>query len=259
MDIPPHLFLEKEFRLRREKNAAYSLRAFSKHLRISSGRVSQLLSRKRKFTPAVGKKIAGELGLDPKAAASFLKSIEASRRPLEAVHKETESSSQFKILEMDVFESVADPLHFSILSLLELDDFVANPKTVGKKLRVTIPESRAALERLERLGLLSFRDEIYSLRSKEDRATLTDVSSSAIRKFHGKILEESKSSLHIIPVELRDITSITMAIDKKKIPEAKERIKKFRREMSKFLESGEKNEVYRINIQLVPVTGGEKE
>jgi hypothetical protein len=47
---------------------------------------------------------------------------------------------------------------------------------------------------------------------------------------------------------------MTMAIDPKKLPQAKERIRDFRRGLSEFLESGNRSEVYRINIQLMPVT-----
>ena len=48
---------------------------------------------------------------------------------------------------------------------------------------------------------------------------------------------------------------MTMAINKEKLPEAKERIKKFRRELSQFLNEGEtNNEVYNLSISLYPVT-----
>ena len=55
-------------------------------------------------------------------------------------------------------------------------------------------------------------------------------------------------------MELRDFTSMTMAIDPEKLTEAKKKIREFRRGLSEFLEAGKKEEVYRLNIQLVPVT-----
>jgi hypothetical protein len=39
-----------------------------------------------------------------------------------------------------------------------------------------------------------------------------------------------------------------------KVLQAKKLIKEFRRNLSRFLERGDQNEVYRLNIQLFPVT-----
>jgi len=46
-----------------------------------------------------------------------------------------------------------------------------------------------------------------------------------------------------------------MAIDSSKLPAAKEMIRTFRRKLCEFLESGKKDEIYNLNIQLVPTTG----
>jgi uncharacterized membrane protein (DUF106 family) len=47
---------------------------------------------------------------------------------------------------------------------------------------------------------------------------------------------------------------MTMSIDVKKLPEARKIIKKFRREMSQFLESGNQTRVYQLGIQLFPIS-----
>ena len=51
-----------------------------------------------------------------------------------------------------------------------------------------------------------------------------------------------------------DITGITMAIDSKKLKEAKKRITNFRRSLAEFLESGTRDSVYRLNLQLFPLS-----
>jgi hypothetical protein len=50
-----------------------------------------------------------------------------------------------------------------------------------------------------------------------------------------------------------------MAVDPALLPEAKDMIKKFRRRLSRFLESGKKKEVYTIAIQLFPVSRQQNE
>ena len=156
---------------------------------------------------------------------------------------------------MDQFEAIADPVHFSILSLLETKGFSGLPKDIAAQLNLDIVEARAAAERLVRLGLLRF-DARGRLRLAKSPGLTTshDVRSAALRRAHRKVLEESIAALEDVPVELRDITSITMAIDPAKLPEAKERLRELRRSLSDFLETGNRTEVYRLNVQLVPVT-----
>ena len=56
-------------------------------------------------------------------------------------------------------------------------------------------------------------------------------------------------------MERRDQTSMTMAIDTKLLPQAKEKIKKFRRDMDRLLQSSDtKDEVYHLSVSLYPVT-----
>ena len=50
------------------------------------------------------------------------------------------------------------------------------------------------------------------------------------------------------------MTSMTMAIDVDRLPEAREVITKFRRELCALLENGEQTRVYNLGIQLYPVS-----
>ncbi len=53
---------------------------------------------------------------------------------------------------------------------------------------------------------------------------------------------------------------MTMAIDARDLPEAKERIQKFRRDLCHFFErSGHPKEVYHLTVSLYPVTIKEEE
>jgi uncharacterized protein (TIGR02147 family) len=247
----PRLWLESEYLARKRKNSGYSLRAFARFLDIPSGRLSQLLSEKRRLTPKLGEKIASRLNFDPKQKEELLRSIRSA-----GAKKPTDSSGSvpYRALDMDQFQVIADPLHFSILSLLETDKFSGELRDIARRLGISAPEARSALGRLERIGLVRKGSGKYRLTAQEARTTSHDISSAALREAHKRVLGETTSLIDEVSVELRDITSMTMAIDPKKLPEAKERIRAFRRSLSEFLESGRRTEVYRINIQLVPVT-----
>ena len=56
------------------------------------------------------------------------------------------------------------------------------------------------------------------------------------------------------PQERKDITSITIATNSKRLKEAKEKIRNFRRELCAFLEEGEGDSVFHLALQLYPVT-----
>jgi uncharacterized protein (TIGR02147 family) len=103
------------------------------------------------------------------------------------------------------------------------------------------------------LGLLKkFKGRWIS--TKINLETSHDVASAALRKSHKQTLEQAIEALDNVELSQRDITSITMAIDVKKIPLAKEMIRKFRRELAAALETDKRTEVYNLNVQLVPVS-----
>ena len=241
----PRALLESEFMARRQRNSGYSLRAFAKFLDLPSGRLSQLLSEKRRFTPKLTQKIAARLNLDPEKTDKLLHAVAPQK---------SAPGATYQPIAMDEFLVISDPVHFSLLSLLELDKFTGTPKAAADRLGISVVEARGALKRLKRVGLVEESAGIFVLSRQEARATSSDVNFAALRECHKRLLAESAELIDAVPIQLRDISSITMAIDAKKIPEAKKRIRDFRRSMSEFLESGRKEEVYRINIQLVPVT-----
>ena len=61
-------------------------------------------------------------------------------------------------------------------------------------------------------------------------------------------------SIDNVEMELRDITSMTMTFQMSKMNEAKSLIRDFRRSFTELMEEGKKEEVYNLNIQLVPIT-----
>ncbi len=239
--------LQQEFCQRRAKNPRYSLRAFAKSMGIPSGRVSEILSGKRSLTPEMANKISERLGLGIEVRTRLFASIALERQLPIPTQTPTHE------LNADEFNLIADWYHFAILSLMETKGFQSDIAWMAKRLGISSIETRSAMDRLKRLGCVEEKNGKYALR-KGGTTTTHEVPSSALRKSHKQSLEQSIQALEEIPVELRDITSMTMAIDVVKIPAAKAAIKEFRRKISALLESGKQTEVYNINIQLVPVT-----
>lgn len=56
---------------------------------------------------------------------------------------------------------------------------------------------------------------------------------------------------------MSDFVSFLAAIDVRKLPEAKRRGRTFLRKLSRFLEGGDKTEVFWFALQAFPITSGE--
>jgi uncharacterized protein (TIGR02147 family) len=235
--------IKSEFLRRKRDNKNYSLRAFAEYLEVPPGRLSEILSGKRPISKKVRIKISERLGL--KGIEDLL---EAPLRSLAFSER-----ADYHFLTDDVFSVLADWYHFAILSLMDTKDFQADPKWISKRLNISVLEATEALSRLKKVGAIVVNGKKINKTNKNIR-TATDIESQALRLSHRQSIEQALLALNEVPLEFRDITGITMAIDLKKLPLAKKIINNFRLKMSDVLETGNQTEVYNLNIQLVPVS-----
>ena len=83
---------------------------------------------------------------------------------------------------------------------------------------------------------------------------IDDVGHSCVRKIHSQDLELSRKSLESDSASIRDFASLTIAIDPKRLLEARRVIRDFRDRFSSSFEVGERSEVYKLSIQLFPLS-----
>ena len=88
-------------------------------------------------------------------------------------------------------------------------------------------------------------------------ATTSGIPNQYLRLSHKDSLTNIVNNLDQVPVEKRDLSFITLAIDTKKLPKAKEMVRTFRRRLANYLSQGKRTQVYTINIQLFPLTKDE--
>lgn len=245
------------FAAKQRRNPHYSLRAFAAHLGLPPGRTSEILARKRALTPALATKLAERLALPPEQAKAFLQAARASKSAAHGPSRpDPEGDSNppaYSRLSQDAFTAIAQWEHFALLSLLETDDARDDLAWIASRLGVPGSVARAALERLARLGLVERQGN--TLRPTNANLSVGDADPcAALRASHRESLEQALEALESVPMEARDVSSVTMAIDVGKLPEARALIKDFRRRLAALLESGPRTEVYNLNIQLLPVT-----
>lgn len=250
--------LIREFGLAQARNPSFSQRAFAKRLGLSSGATSNLLNGKRKISKKMANQLADRLSLDPLEKEKILESFpeKAASQEKESSQKRIKSvkrSKKERKLSLDQFEIVANPLHFTLLSLLELKGLNPTTENLAKRLGKPLKEVKAAIDRLERLELIK-RVGKKLIVTGEELASPDEVVSSAIKKHHVLSMEEAKESLLRDPLNKRDFTSQTIAISPGKLEEAKALIRTFGEQLAELLDEGEKEEVYKINVQFFPLT-----
>ena len=242
------LWLENLLAEKIKKNPQFSLRAFARLVDVSPAVLSRILSGKRKLTFNLAVRIADALVLGPierDTLYSFFTGANSER---------SEEDRHEKELSIDCFNAMKEWYHYGITQLLFIETFQEDPKWIARMLAITELEAKLAVDRLIRLEILDRNEEGRLYRTSTHLSTSTDIASAGIRHFQKQILEKSIESLERDDISERDITSITIAINEDRIPEAKKEIMKFRKRMAEFLADGEKTRVYNLGIHLIPLS-----
>jgi len=242
------LWLENLLAEKIKKNPQFSLRAFARMVEVSPAVLSRILSGKRRLTFNLAVRIADALVLGPIERETLYSFYTGG------ASEESHEDRHEKELTIDCFNAMKEWYHYGITQLLYIDSFNEDPKWIAKMLSISELEAKLAIDRLLRLEILD-RDENGKLyRTAAHLSTSTDVASAGIRHFQKQILEKSIMSLESDDISERDITSITIAINEDRIPEAKKEIMKFRKKMAEFLADGEKTRVYNLGVHLIPLS-----
>ena len=259
----PADFLRAVFLERRERNLLYSTRAFARDLGISQALLSMVLGGKRPLTAKQAAKIGALLGLSPGKAQELLESALRSlpNRSKSSHHLTQHGKARplFKDYAVERFKAISQWHHVAILDLSTTYDFRNDLRWIARRLGISTIEARDALTRLLDLGFLIPSGDSVK-KSDEQIYFSTKKSELAIRAFHKSMLSKAQLKLDETTPEAfaqREISAITMAARRDRIPEAKKRIQKFQKNLAAFLTEGECDEVFQLNVQLFPLTKSE--
>jgi len=247
------LFLQDELIRRTKKNPRYSLRSFAKSIGCDVSSLAKILSGKRAIGRITIMRLSSRLGLSAQATEIFLsKHRETKKEPPIGI------TADYATLAADTFHVVSDWYYYAILELIQTDDFRAESKWISRVLGITSSEANIAIERLLRLGMIEV-DSKTGHWKEAGSGRLTTLgnrfTNHAFQNLQRQVLEKAILALDEVPIELRDQSSMTMAIDIDKLEAAREKIKTFRRELAAFLSRGQKQqEVYNLSISMYPVT-----
>lgn len=233
--------LKEHFNKAKEVNPSISLRAFAKKIEVSPSTLSEILNNKRAISLKIQKKLIKKLGL-------------AVPEKYHIIQGEINLKKNQKITLKD-FSQISDWYYFAILSLAEIPGFQLETSWVSQRLGITDAEAQNALDQLIKLQLLvPDRDNGSYKAVPFNFYTPTDQSNEDLKEHTRQSLQLAQESLEVDPVEKRDFSTVTLAIPQSKIPMAKKMITDFRKKLSRAVEEGEKEEVYKLAIQFFPLS-----
>ena len=213
-----------------------------------------MFSGKRPISDKMRERLGFKLGLSPKELQKFEAQPHGNRR---SILQKQAQARDFQQISIDAFQVISEPHHYALLELMKTRSFQWDHKWIARRLGLSPVDVRAAIERLENVGLLE-RDTDGALKDSTDGFS-TDIreglSVEAQRRFQQASLRQADKCIDEIPPNLRDNTSITFAVNLKDIPKAKEMIKAFRRKVCRELEANPQlDEVYQLTIAFTPIS-----
>lgn len=252
--------LKDAFLTRKEKNQAYSLRAFAKHLGLSPAFVSLVFQEKRHLSPKLAARVAKKLNWNTREQKYFLSLIEfenpktalSQENAIEQIRKYEGSELRVESLNAEVFAAISIWYHNAILSLLNTQGAKHTVQNIARRLKLEKLETEAALHRLKKLGLVCVDGDVWS--STHHHLQIQSIPSSAIRSYHKQGLKLAADAIEQQPYEERDFSTMTLTMDCSRLELAKKRIREFQTEMAELLCHSDATEVYQLSMQLFRLT-----
>jgi len=275
--VPVNIFAFRDYRealraLYAHKKAheyGFSHRAFSRRAGLKSTNFLKLvMDGERNLSPAAALRFATALGLHGNEVDYFCELVQynqahGSRERSLAHDRMLRLQPQRAVRELGAQQS-AYHAHWYVPAIRELAaraDFRADPGWIARLLEpsITVAQATKALEVLTSLGLLS-ADEHGVLRPVDEHVTtgLTPLGHH-IADYHRAMIERAGEAIDLFTGDEREIASLTLCIDEAILPELKQRMQTFRRELMQFAErTGQRKRVVQINFQLFPLSKKEK-
>jgi len=147
--------------------------------------------------------------------------------------------------------------HSAIWALLGYYRFSGDYAALAKKLspQITPKQAKNSIQLLEKLGFIRKNgDNVFTI-TTEKISTGKKWQSAAIHSFQTETIQLAKEALDRHKKELRDISTVTVAVSHNDLDEIKERAREFRQSILQLqTRATEMDVVYQVNIQAVPLT-----
>lgn len=237
--------------LKQRNNPHYSLRAYARDIGIHPATLSQIINGKRALPVKDAEKVIQKLNLTPKEKSLFLNSLTKNKN-FDQIKIDEEDDRL--VLDESYYKIIAEWEHYAVLELFNIVDFQRTKEDVARRLDLTMNRTDVVIHNLVVCKLIEIDSEGKLCKIPSDVRTTEDIVNQALRDSHKEAMQMGISKIDEYGVNERDFSSSTLAIDMRKLPEAKQLIREFRKKMAALLADGEHTEVYQLAIQFYPLS-----
>ena len=234
--------IRSEFQNRVRTDPKYSLRTYATSLGLEPSALSKIFRQKRKLS----KRIAAR-------SLSYLLGNETARET-------PKNSSDFQKINANLVTMLSQWFYFAILELIHVKSFKPDLEWISTTLKIDKKEVEIAVNRLIDLGFITVNEDGSWTDTFLNLTNITGpVFSKAQTNYQRQLRELSIIALSDTDSSQRDHSSMTMAIDPKRLPEAKEALKKFRQEFcANIQKDSHPEEVYQLTLSFFPISDTNK-
>jgi len=152
--------------------------------------------------------------------------------------------------------------HPVVRSLVSKIDFQNDYSLLAKMLlpAITQAEARKSVNLLKRLGFIKQRENWKWIQISSALSTGDEVSSLNVVNYHKQVSKLAEDAFDRCSKDLRDISALTLGINKSDFKKIKARIQEFRKEIMDIAKNSENDDrVYQLNFQFFPVSKSREE
>lgn len=260
-DITYRHYIEREFRARCRRNPSYSLRAYARDLDVHPAKLSEVIRKTCGLSAQSAAQLAPKLKLTEQESEHFVILVEAEHSRSSARKKQAlEILKKFQMIngineiELEKFKVISDWHHNALLELMMLEHFVSSTEWMAEQLNLNLETTQQALVRLEKFGLIQNQNGQWCV-TDANLTTTNGIPSREIREHHFQIIQKASESIEDQPVNERDLSSMTMAINEADLPFVQNKLQEFRRSLAIELQKNtKKNRVYCLATQFFPLS-----
>jgi hypothetical protein len=232
-------YIKLEMRRRKSINHSYSLRSFARDLKVNAGALSQILNNKRKISKKKSKHFIEKLSIDKKVVF--------------------QDGAKFEHVEIEDLDAISHWYYDAILELTKFREFSTNARWLSGMIGISKEEAQNAIKYLKHKKILKLDSKGKWVDGTTGFTThINEGTSDAKKYYQNTILKKATESLYRDPISVRDHTSMMLSIKKERINEAKELLRKFRRDFCVRLDEAKDADcLYQLGLYFFPITKGD--
>lgn len=206
--------IKAELERRRARNSRYSLRAFARDLEFNSAHLSEVLNGKRAMSLESALRLVERFSDDPKIVSQLQDRLK--EKPKKTVIADA---------------ILRNPVALAVLAMLHSDDATGGAEWIAQSLGLKKSEVESSLRQLRAERLVAAQN-----------GRLVPMVDAPV------VSMGSEQGL----MDNLEFSSLTVCVDPRRLPEAKQKIDEFMLQMREFFDAGAASKVYELQVQLYP-------